>query len=326
MKLPVITKENFFLHLGQHERPWQKDYLAMYSSQFQGITMDPDLMVLPVDDHLVHRGDGVFDVMRCVNGKIYLREAHLNRLERSARAISLGLPPEYVRVRDLVNALVTAGGEKDCLVRIVISRGPGSFGANPFDCPSSQIYINVVRFRGLDAQHYKKGITLVTSRIPIKRSFFANIKSCNYLPNVLMKMEAVQAGCQYSVGLDEDGYLAEGSIENIGVVTADGMLEFPETDRTLAGITAKRVSELAEKLVEEKRVRGVRFTRITPHQAYRAKEIFLTGTSINILPVVQYDGRPVGRGCPGPVCLRLSDLLWQDMTHNTEMLSETGVA
>lgn len=326
MEFPLITKENYFIHLENQDRPWQGDYLAMYSSQFQGITTDPDLMMLPVDDHLAHRGDGAFDVMRCVNGRIYLMEEHLKRLERSAGAISLEFPEAYGDIRELVNALIIIGGERDCLIRTVISRGPGSFSTNPFDCPSSQLYVNVVRFHGVPDSYYKEGVTLITSKIPIKKSFFANIKSCNYLQNVLMKMEAINAGCQYSVALDEHGFLAEGSIENIGVLTSDGILKIPKTERTLAGITARRVYQLAETLVKEDMIRGVEFAGITPEEAYQAKEIFLTGTSIKTLPVVTYDGRKVGQGYPGPVCSRLAALLWEDMNHNREVLTDTGLA
>lgn len=326
MQAPLITKKNFFSYLGSQERPWQNNYLAMYSSQWHGITTDPDLMMLPVDDHLVHRGDGAFDVMRCVKGNIYLMEEHLQRLERSVKAISLEFPPEYTNIRGLVKDLVLMGGERDCLIRIVVSRGPGSFSANPYDCPSSQMYVNIIRFQGVPNKYYTDGISLVTSRIPIKKSFFANIKSCNYLPNVLMKMEAIKAGCPYSVALDEHGFLAEGSIENIGVLTSNEVLKFPETGRTLAGITQKRVFQLAGKLVSEKMIKDVKFAGITPEEAYQAKEIFLTGTSINLLPVVRYDGKQVGKGVPGPIFSKLSSFLWEDLTHNKMVLTATDLA
>ncbi|MDY6973730.1 MAG: aminotransferase class IV [Thermodesulfobacteriota bacterium] len=303
-------------------RPWQEDYLAMYSSQWPGVTTDPDLMMIPIDDHVVHRGDGAFDVMRCVHGKVYQMEEHLRRLEHSARAISLDFPPVYDSIREVITSLTIMGGEKNCLIRIILSRGPGSFSTNPFDCPSSQVYVNVIRFKGLPGKYYRGGIQLVTSRIPVKKSFFANIKSCNYLPNVLMKMEAIEAGCQYSVSLDEHGFLAEGPTENIGVLSAEGVLKFPEFERTLSGITAKRVFHLAEGLVNENLIKDVRFAEITPDEAYHSEEIFLTGTSLNILPVVSYDGRLIGNGSPGPLYARLSSLLWEDMTQNEELLTQ----
>ena len=302
--------------------PWREDYLAMFSSQWHGVTTDPDLMVIPIDDHLVHRGDGVFDVMRCVGGRIYQMEAHLDRLDRSARAISLKMPSDYEAIRELIGNLVAIGGARDCLIKVILSRGPGGFGISPFECPHSHMYINVIRFRDLPDEYYKNGIPLVTSSIPIKKSFFANIKSCNYLPNVLMKMEAIEAGCNYSVGLDEDGFLAEGSTENVGVLTADSLLKFPGFERTLSGITVNRVFQLAGQLVKEDVIRGVEFARISLEEAYQAQEIFLTGTSLGLLPVVTYDGRSIGRGKPGRIYAKLSDLLWKDMTENRDVLTE----
>ena len=322
MKIRSITKENFLSVLGDQDRPWQQDYLAMYSSQWRGATSDPELMLIPIDDHLVHRGDGVFDVMRCVQGKIYQMEAHLRRLDSSAKAISLDFPPEYEDIREIIKNLVLIGAEKDCLIRVILSRGPGSFSTNPYDCPSSQIYVNIIRFRGIHERYYEEGIPLITSDIPVKKTFFANIKSCNYLPNVLMKKEAVAAGCPYSVALDEHGFLAEGSTENVGVLTIDGILKFPEFERILSGITVNRVFQLANELLEEGMIRGVEFARISPDEAYQAEEMFLTGTSLGILPVVSYDGKRIGKGAPGRVYTKLSSLLWGDMTQNRGLLTE----
>lgn len=321
MELPEITKKDFFTRRPAGEKPWQKNYLVMYSSQWRAFTADPELMLIPIDDHLVHRGDGVFDVMRCVGGKIYQLEEHLARLDRSAKAISLSAPEEYGRIRELIRILVRKGGHRECLIRVILSRGPGSFTTNPFDCPESHLYINVIRFKALPENYYRDGISIITSRIPIKKSFFATIKSCNYLPNVLMKMEAVQAGYGYSVGLDENGFLAEGSTENLGVVNAEGILKFPGFETTLSGITEKRVYELAHQLVGEGLLTDVRYGQISTDEAYHSREVFLTGTSLNILPVVEYDGRKIGDGSPGPAFARLSELLRLDMHENKALLT-----
>jgi branched-chain amino acid aminotransferase len=321
-RLKQVTRQNVFSLLDEQERPWQKSYLVMYSSQWGGYTVDPALMTVPLDDHLVHRGDGVFDTFRCVRGRIYQLEQHLARLERSAGAISLPLPAEYGRVREIVKELVVLGGEKDCVVRITLSRGPGSFSTNPFDCPATQMYVIVLGYKGVPAEVVREGTSVMTSRVPTKRSYFARIKSCNYLPNVLMKMEALQGGYPYAVALDEEGFLAEGSTENVGLVTEDGMLAFPGFERTLAGTTVTRVFDLAETLVGAGRLSGVRFGRIPPEDAYRAREVMLLGTSINVLPVVRFDGKTIGDGRPGPISSALSELLWKDMTENGEMLTE----
>jgi branched-subunit amino acid aminotransferase/4-amino-4-deoxychorismate lyase len=321
MNLKTVTKENVFQSMARENKPWQGDYLAMYSSQWQGMVTDPDLMTVPIDDHLVHRGDGVFDVMRCVEGSIYQMEAHLSRLEKSAKAISLSLPPDYGQIRKIIKTLILAGGEKNCIIRVILSRGPGGFTTNPFESPSSQIYINVIRYRRPPEKFYREGVSLVTSRIPIKKSFFATIKSCNYLPNVLMKMEAINAGSQYAIALDEEGFLAEGSTENISVLSSDGILRLPGFEKTLAGITAKRLFELAETLIQEEKLQSVRFDRIPLEEAYHASEILLMGTSINILPVARFDGKPVGQGRPGPLYQSLSLLLDRDMRENRDLLT-----
>jgi branched-subunit amino acid aminotransferase/4-amino-4-deoxychorismate lyase len=320
--LKEITRENVFRSLDAEERAWQQSYLAMYSSLWGGFTTDPALMTVPLDDHLVHRGDGVFDTMRCVQGRIYRMASHLERLEGSAGAISLPMPHEYERVRDIVGALVVRGGQRDCVIRITLSRGPGSYSTNPFDCPSSQMYVVVIRYKDQSEEMLNQGTCIVTSRVPPKRSFYARIKSCNYLPNVLMKMEAVQGGCPYAVALDEDGFLTEGSTENVGILSPDGTLKFPGFERTLAGTTVTRVFDLARSLVEEGLISGVRFDRIPLEEAYAAREVMLMGTSINVLPVVRFDGRPVGDGRPGPVSSELSRLLWKDMTENVDMLTD----
>jgi len=322
MSLRKITRENLFSALSHDRKPWHEDYLAMYSTQWKGYTTDPALMMVPVDDHLVHRGDGVFDVMRCLDGKIYQMEAHLSRLEKSAKAISLTFPKEYKDIREIIKELARIGGEKDCLIRIILSRGPGGFTTNPFECPSSQIYINIIRHPVYPEKYYSEGISVVTSKIPIKTSFFATTKSCNYLQNVLMKMEAISQGFRFSLSLDENRNLAEGSTENVGIVTREGVLKFPGFDNTLAGITVQRVAALAEALVYERTLRKIRFDKIPLEEAYQSAEVFLTGTSIHILPVVRYDGRDIGNGRPGPVYWKLSQLLDNDARENNALLTE----
>jgi branched-chain amino acid aminotransferase len=324
MELKHFQKQDFFSGLAGARGEWQENYLAMYSTQWRGFVTDPDLMLVPADDHLVHRGDGVFDVMRCIRGKIYQMEAHLQRLERSARAISLPLPSDYSQIRDIIKHLIVQGGERDCVIRVVLSRGPGGYSTNPYECPASQMYVNLIRYQSLPEDHYRNGIPIVTSTIPIKKSFFATIKSCNYLPNVLIKMEAMDAGCPYAVALDEEGCLAEGSTENIGVLSKDGILKFPGFEKTLAGITIKRIFELAGSLVDESLLKAVEFTRISLVEAYLSSEVLLMGTSINIIPVVSFDGKTIGKGTPGPVYSRLAHLLWRDMTENGHLLTEVN--
>ena len=311
MQIKLVTKENLFSNL--KKRPWLKNYLAMYSTLFQGFTKDPELMLIPVDDHVAHRGDGVFEVMRCVNGRVYKLDEHLLRLERSAEKITLSLPSEYNHIREIIQELIQLGGEKDCVIRILISRGPGSFSVNPYDCPESYMYVNSIRYSRPPERYYKDGVSLITSCIPIKKTFFAQIKSCNYLPNVLMKMEAIQSGADFSVSLDEEGFIAEGATENIAILGKDNVLRFPRFKRTLAGITAQQVFRFSEELAKEGKLKGVQFDDIPKEDAYGAKEILLTGTSVEVVPVVRYDGNIIGDGRPGNLFKRLIKMLHDDM-------------
>ncbi|PIU32795.1 MAG: peptidase, partial [Syntrophobacteraceae bacterium CG07_land_8_20_14_0_80_61_8] len=173
------------------------------------------------------------------------------------------------------------------------------------------------------AERYLKGATLATSRIPVKKSYFANVKSCNYLPNVMMHKEALDSGVDFTVSVDEQGHLAEGSTANIALVTTERVLLTPRFERILQGTTVSRVLELAETLVAEGELAKLAQADITPQQAYQAAEILMCGTTLDTMPVVTYDGHAIGDGQPGPICRRLRDLLREDQQHGDGVL--TGI-
>jgi len=128
-------------------RDFHANYYAMYSSVYGGIVTDPALMMVPVDDHMVHRGDGVFETFKCVNGSVYNMKAHLERLQHSASGLYFRLPWSLDEIGSIVVETVKAGARKDCLVRLFVSRGPGSFDVNPKDCPSPQLYVAVTSLK-----------------------------------------------------------------------------------------------------------------------------------------------------------------------------------
>jgi branched-chain amino acid aminotransferase len=153
----------------------------------------------------------------------------------------------------------------------------------------------------------------------VKKSYFANIKSCNYLPNVLMKKEAVDAGVQYTVSIDENGFLGEGSTENIGLVTPNRTLKFPRFARILKGTTVTRVAELAESLVADGKLEQVVFEDINLNEAYSGAEILLFGTTFDVLPAVVFDGHAIGSGRPGEIYQSLHALLMKDIERNSAL-------
>jgi len=296
--------------------PAQRGYFAMYAHDLAGIVTDPRLMLVPVDDHLVHRGDGVFETLKCAGGKLYNLAAHLDRLAHSAAQIRLAPPVDRAALTDLIVQTVRAGGRRDCLVRVLLSRGPGSLGVNPRDCPHPGLYVIAYAGHPPFLAAHPAGARLVTSHVPVKPSFLATIKTANYLPNALMKLEAAEAGADFAVNCDEAGHLAEGATENLALVARDGWLRLPNPDRILAGTTMNRVAELAAALVARGELRGVARADLTPADGYAAREVLIFGTTPDVAPVVEWDGRPIGDGRPGPIARALNALLAQDIRDN----------
>lgn len=302
-------------------RPHQAAYLAFYSSLYNGIVTDPALMMVPLDDHMVHRGDGIFEAFKAVHGNLYNMEAHLDRLEASARGLSLPLPSSRRDLAGIVVETVRAGGRPDCMVRLFISRGPGGFSVNPYECPQPQLYVVVTTLGAPFMDLHPEGARLRGSAIPAKSGAMASIKNCNYALNVLMKREAVDAKVDFTVGFDERGCMTEGAVENIGIVTADGRLLFPPLDFILAGTTMQRVMDLARSLVSRGLLASAGFEPIPRSAVRHAREILIAGTTINVVAGIEFDGQKIGAGTPGPAYRELSALLLDDMRTNTRLLT-----
>ena len=306
MTIPVYSQDDLAARAAEFKRPCHENYLAMYSSAWKGIVTDPVLMTVPVDDHMVHRADGVFDAFKCVNGRVYCLDRHLRRLERSASSLGINLPPDYGQIEEVIKAVIQAGGEKNVICRILLSRGPGSFSTNPFDCPVSQLYVIAHRLTPPAPEIYEQGVDIISVEVPVKTPAFAKVKSCDYLLNVMIKKEAKEAGKNFGVTWDENGFLAEGSTENIILVSPEQELLVPDFDRILRGTTLVRVMELAEGLIKDGFLKGVKTGRIDRDTAQQCPEVMLCGTSLDVLPVTKWDGRVIGQGKPGPVARKLN--------------------
>ena len=313
----VVTREEWLSRL----RIGAKGLFAMYSSVTDCIVTDSALMNVPVDDHMVHRGDGVFESFKCVGGNIYNLEGHLVRLERSCSAIGLEIPVSREVMQDVIIQSVLAGGHENSLVRLLVSRGLGTMGINPYACDGSEWYVVVYELPTGNGATMSKGVKVALSKVPMKPGIFATVKTCNYLPNVMMKKEAIDLGVDFTITLDEDGNLGEGATENIGIVTSDGELFMPPPERVLAGTTAKRALALAQQLVEEGMLKVAEYRPITPAMVHSAAEIHIYGTTLNITPVTQFDGQIVGDGKPGPVAERLFGLLKEEMVPDSSRLT-----
>jgi branched-chain amino acid aminotransferase len=312
--IPRFDAEAFRAWCKNTAHPWFGRYCAMYSSWFGGIATDPHLMLIPVDDHMVHRGDGLFETMRCDDGAVYRLDAHFDRLFAGAERVRMPIPWSRAEMTDIMRQVLAAGGKRDALIRLFVSRGPGGHTANPAECEGPQLWILAIR-RGpnfMDA--HPEGARVVPSGIPAKSGFFPRVKSVNYLPNALMFMEASAAGADFALGFDAEGFMAELPTENAGIVTRDGVLCVPRPEHVLRGTTMARALELArEELVPAGVLRGVEERDVARAEVDAAAELLVFGTTPIVTAGVEWDGRPVGAGRPGPVWRALHAAMRRDM-------------
>lgn len=320
MKNDFGIKE-FEVFCREHKPGYHANYYAMYSSWWDGITTDPNLMVVPVDDHMVHRGDGLFETFKCVDGAVYNLEAHLARLENGAKAIALKMPWSREDIRRIIGEVLKAGGRRDALIRIFASRGPGGHSANPYECPEPLLMVLAIRLPPPFMASHPEGARVGVSAVPNKEGMFAQVKSVNYLPNVLMKKQAVDAGVDFMLGFDKDGHMTELPTENFGIVTPERVLKVPRPDHILAGTTMGRVLALArDHLVPSGVLAGVEEADVPRAELETAAEMLVFGTSPHVTAVTAFAGRPVGDGKPGPVWRELSRLFEADLK-NPAMLT-----
>lgn len=311
--LGVLKSPEDFCEILKKSSPTLADGIVFYSSVWNQIALDPRLFVLPLDEHMVHRGDGVFEALRIVSGKVYQLDAHLQRLSASARAISLTPCEPANHISKIVEEMIKVSGlQGDAYLRIFLSRGAGTFSVNPYDTTGSQLYLVITQYKGLDSRLYDSGIQVGLSHISLKSSFWAQIKSCNYLPNVLMKKEAVDKGFFMTLSTEGDAIL-EGATENFAAIDNLGNFVYPPFNATLKGITLCRLKELIEENSIDLGDLKVVERRVLISEIPTLREAFLIGTTLNVLPIVKIDQQVIGNGRPGSVGVRLRKLLDLDM-------------
>lgn len=296
-------------------------FWAFYSSQLGGIVTDPALMVIPFDDHMVHRGHGVFDTAAIVDGKIYDLEAHLDRFIRSAQLSKLTLPGTRQEIRDLVIRTTAASGKRDGSIRYWISSGPGSLGLAPAAGAEPGFFVMIFAGLAYPSAWFTEGLRVMTTTYPIKPPLYAITKSTNYLPNVLMQIEANDRGVDNGVFVDEAGNVGESSNMNVAFLTQDGVFRHPKFDHILSGCTSLRLLDLAPALRDRGLIKGVEVCDIPVAEARAAREMMLIGSSVKVAPIVEWDGTRLGDGTPGPVTAALRELLEQDMRSGRDRLT-----
>lgn len=285
--------------------------LVMYSSLRGAMVSDPRLMWVPVEDHLVHRGDGVFETLLFEGGGVYNLSAHLQRLQASADALGLTPPMTVAELAQVIADCFFLAGRERALARLLLGRGPGGFSVDPAECPVASLYCIVYEAPPPFMQKHPGGGHAILSRIPPKSGGLATIKTCNYLPNALMKAEANAAGVHFALGVDEQGWLTESYTENLAAIDREGCLIVPPPTRHLAGTTLQRVAELAAADGRKVRVRPLRASEL-----FEMAEVLIVGTTAYVSRLVSLDGKPLPQG---PVAVQLNRLLLQDIHRGGEI-------
>ncbi|MDR0800380.1 MAG: branched-chain-amino-acid transaminase [Endomicrobium sp.] len=259
---------------------------------------------ISVFDHGLLYGDGIFEGIRAYNGRVFRLKEHLDRLWASAKAINITIPIQQKDMEKAVIKTLLTNELYDAYIRLVVTRGRGDLGLDPRKCtlPPSIIIItdNISLY---PEELYEKGMDVITvsTRRMRQDSLSPNIKSLNYLNNILAKMEATRAGVMEAIMLNAEGYVAECTGDNVFLMKNGTLYTPPGSEGALAGITRDAVIELAKNKLKI----SVKEERISMYNVYTADECFLTGTAAEIIPVVTADLREIADGKPGKTTVKL---------------------
>jgi branched-chain amino acid aminotransferase len=258
-----------------------------------------------VFDHGLLYGDGVFEGIRIYNNRVFLLSEHIDRLYDSAKAIALTIPMDKADMMEAVAETCRANELSDGYIRLVVTRGKGSLGLNPYLCDHPEIIIIAAKIQLYPRDLYENGLKIVTVGTVRNHPEAINprIKSLNYLNNVLAKIEAINAGCMECLMLNHKGEVAEASGDNVFVIRKGTIFTPPSHSGALEGLTRNKVIELARASGYE-----VLESTMARYDLYVADEVFLTGTAAEIISVVEIDKRPIGDGKPGSITDRLATL------------------
>lgn len=254
--------------------------------------------VVSVFDHGLLYGDGVFEGIRAYYGRVFKLADHLDRLYDGARAMALEIPVTKEEMQEIVLETMRRNELRDAYIRLVVTRGVGDLGLDPRKCPKAFVFCIAASITLYPEELYKKGLSVITvaTRRNIPTGCIPRVKSLNYLNNIYAKIEAARSGAPEAIMLNQEGYVAEATGDNIFLVKK-GVLITPALHvGLLEGITRNTVMDLARErniTVEEK--------VFTLYDVYTADEVFLTGTAAELIPTVEVDGRLIGDGQPGPV-------------------------
>lgn len=253
---------------------------------------------ISVFDHGLLYGDGIFEGIRLYQGNVFRLDEHLERLEYSAKALLLKMPWTRKEISDATCETCRQNGLTDGYIRLVVTRGVGDLGLSPWLCPRPSIFIIANKIALYPEEHYTTGLSIVT--VPTRRinssALSPAVKSLNYLNNILAKIEARQAGALEAIMLNDQGYVAECTGDNIFIVHKGEIITPAASQGALKGITRGSIFDIAKELALP-----IREADLTRYDVFNADECFLTGTAAEVIPVVKLDGREIGTAKPGPI-------------------------
>lgn len=257
---------------------------------------------ISVYDHGFLYGDGIFEGIRIYNGNIFKCKEHLDRLYDSAKSIMLNIPLSYQEMQEALVETIKRNEMRDGYIRLIVSRGPGDLGLDPKRSPKASVIIIVEKLSIYSEEMYRNGLKTisVSQRRNIPDALNPKIKSLNYLNNILVKIQANLADVGEAIMLNSQGYVAEGSADNIFIVKNGVLTTPPCYVGALEGITRLAIMQICERL-------GLKLKEepFTLHDVYVADEVFFTGTAAEVIAVREVDGRTIGTGKAGEVTLRL---------------------
>ncbi|MBW7477360.1 branched-chain-amino-acid transaminase [Paenibacillus oenotherae] len=258
---------------------------------------------ISIYDHSFLFGDGIFEGIRAYSGNVFRLREHVLRLFDSAKALLLPVPYTVEQIENIVLETLSRNKLETAYIRLILTRGEGGgFSLDPFICKDPQFICITVAFDAFPEKYYNSGIEIVT--VPTRRNradvLSPQVKSLNYLNNVLVKIEAINAGVQDGLMLNTEGFVAEGTTQNVFFVKNGIICTPPCSQGALEGITRNAVMELAAGMGIT-----VKEQTVTRHDIYTADEVFMTGTAAEIIGVVKVDGRVIGNGTPGEYTRRL---------------------
>lgn len=263
-------------------------------------------------DHGFLYGDGVFEGIRAYNGRVFKLDEHIDRLYDSATAIALKIPMSKEEMKEAILETLQKNNLTDAYIRPIVSRGVGDLGLDPRQCPTPNIYIITQEWGAMYGDLYEVGLTAIT--VAIRRNapdaLSPNIKSMNYLNNILAKIEANEKGGDEAIFLDNNGYISEGSGDNIFVIK-NGKVVTPPTINNLKGITRAAAIDILKEMEY-----SITEVNIGMFDLYTADEIFVTGTAAESAPITKVDGRMIGDGKPGPITKKMIEA-FEHITQNS---------